>query len=117
MSESWHQEGQSFSRTSLGNTDHIMTFEGNWPSLTLDWRRLLEPKSVELSQDVAWELDFIEMEDRLWDSIRVVLGGLNSDLVLLSEGSHLIIGPLGDSLVFNVEVLLELDQIMVLPVD
>ena len=66
MPERGHKERQSLATTGLGNTDHIMTSQGNWPALGLNWGWLLESHAVELIQDPARELDFVKVHDGIW---------------------------------------------------
>lgn len=48
MPECGHQESQSFTTTSFGDTNHIVSFQSNGPTLCLNWGWFLESHSIEL---------------------------------------------------------------------
>ena len=124
-------ERDRLSGSGLGDGDHISSREGHRPGLALNRGRGRESHGVDLGHDVVGETSLVEVGHRLGDVRSLDLKRSEAKYMIVSEtrtkrgqhrqgrwtDPHGVLGPVGldlrvvtssDSLVLNVEVLLEL---------
>jgi hypothetical protein len=102
---------QSLTGTGGSDTNDISSGQGHGPSLALNGSGLLETLLLDLLEDVRGETSLVKVGHGLRDTVSV-----QGHLVLLSEGSDLLVGSLSDSRVLLVEVLLKLRELLKVPV-
>ena len=65
VAEGRHKERKGFPGACFSDSDQVVAFESYWPSLRLNWRRLLESFPLKLIQYLPLKLHFIKFENRI----------------------------------------------------
>ena len=112
VAEGRHKERKGFPGACFSDSDQVVAFESYWPSLRLNWRRLLESFPLKLIQYLPLKLHFIKFENR----IRNWVLALDADFVFVTIGSDLLAVSVFHLIIFKVKVLLEFRQSMLVPI-
>lgn len=112
MHDGRHDIGQRFAAARLSDANQIAAAQCDRPALGLDGRGLFEAKTMDLTHRVLGKAALVELYQR-----RRHIAPLYGDLMLAQEA--LVVGrrPLCHRLARTIKVLLEWDQLKVLPAD